>query len=147
MPRATTTRNMTSTHIRILMEVTVDRISSSGNPIARAKAQRKHVHVPDGKPGETYVIKLYYTGSYYVGIRAGLSDTRKEEIKNEYESKHGHKIEQKRSWPKERQSRKPTQSKRSQTRRTGADQKEDTGITYGGFPKEKNKNELLNGKL
>jgi predicted RNA-binding protein with TRAM domain len=46
-------------------EVTVDRVSNSGNPIA--KHQGDHVHVPGGNPGETYRVELYSEGSHLVG--------------------------------------------------------------------------------
>lgn len=48
-----------------VVEVEVDRVSNSGNPIAIY--QGSHVHVPDGEPGETYEVELTRKSSYFVG--------------------------------------------------------------------------------
>ncbi|MDS0300894.1 hypothetical protein NDI76_19270 [Halogeometricum sp. S1BR25-6] len=48
-----------------VVEVTVKRVSGSGNPIA--KYQGIHVHVRNGKPGEQYEVKLNAKSGYFVG--------------------------------------------------------------------------------
>jgi predicted RNA-binding protein with TRAM domain len=47
------------------VEVTVDRISSSGNAIAEHRGF--HVHVEDGVPGKTYEVKLTSCSGYFTG--------------------------------------------------------------------------------
>lgn len=48
-----------------VVEVEVDRISGSGNPIATYRGI--HVHVPNGSPGETYNVKLTAQSGYFIG--------------------------------------------------------------------------------
>lgn len=45
-------------------EVTVDRVSNSGNPIAKETHQGKTIHVPSGLKGETYEVRLRDRGSF-----------------------------------------------------------------------------------
>lgn len=54
------------------VEVTVDRISNSGNPIA--EHQGDDVHVPGGNPSETYRVELYSKGSHLVGERVAVRE-------------------------------------------------------------------------
>lgn len=55
--------------------VAVERVSNSGNPIAREKAKGKAIHVPAGEIGETYEVRLIDKGGYFV---AKLVDRTKE---------------------------------------------------------------------
>lgn len=47
-------------------EVTIDRISNNGNPIAQETHNGKTIHVPSGLRGETYEVRLIDRGSYVV---------------------------------------------------------------------------------
>lgn len=55
--------------------VAVERVSNSGNPIAREKVNGKAIHVPAGAVGETYEVRLIDKGGYFV---AKLVDQTKE---------------------------------------------------------------------
>jgi hypothetical protein len=46
--------------------VTVDRISNSDNAIAQQERAGKTIHVPAGKVGETYEVRLEDKGSHFV---------------------------------------------------------------------------------
>lgn len=48
-----------------VIEVEVERVSGSGNPLAFY--QGTHVHVPNGEPGESYDVKLDAQSGYFVG--------------------------------------------------------------------------------
>lgn len=48
-----------------VIEVEVERVSGSGNPLAFHRGT--HVHVPDGEPGESYKVKLDAQSGYFVG--------------------------------------------------------------------------------
>lgn len=48
-----------------VVEVKVERVSGSGNPIATHRGI--HVHVPEGTPGNTYEVKLNAETGYFVG--------------------------------------------------------------------------------
>jgi predicted RNA-binding protein with TRAM domain len=48
-----------------VVEVTVERVSGSGNPIATHRGF--HVHVPEGEPGKSYEVKLDAESGYFVG--------------------------------------------------------------------------------
>jgi predicted RNA-binding protein with TRAM domain len=48
-----------------VVEVEVERISGSGNPLATYRGI--HVHVPDGEPGESYEVELNAKSGYFVG--------------------------------------------------------------------------------
>ncbi|WP_257301041.1 hypothetical protein [Haloarchaeobius sp. FL176] len=47
------------------VEVTVERVSGSGNPIATYRGV--HVHVPHGNPGNKYEVELDAQSGYFVG--------------------------------------------------------------------------------
>lgn len=46
-------------------EVTVDRVSNSGNPIAAEKHNGKAIHVPGRHPGDRLLVRLEDVGGYY----------------------------------------------------------------------------------
>jgi len=48
-----------------VVEVEVDRISGSGNPIGMYRGM--HVHIPNGEPGATYEVQLDAKSGYFVG--------------------------------------------------------------------------------
>lgn len=48
-----------------VIEISVDRVSNSGNPIGTHRGI--HIHVPDGEPGETYEVRLDAQSGYFVG--------------------------------------------------------------------------------
>lgn len=48
-----------------VVEVEVERISGSGNPIGTYRGS--HVHIPNGDPGETYEVQLNAKSGYFVG--------------------------------------------------------------------------------
>lgn len=48
-----------------VIEVEVERVSGSGNPLAQY--QGTHVHVPGGEPGESYEVKLEAESGYFIG--------------------------------------------------------------------------------
>lgn len=50
---------------QIQQTITVDRVSNSGNAIARQQQAGKSVHVPAGEVGETYDVRLVDCGSYF----------------------------------------------------------------------------------
>jgi len=47
-------------------EITVDRVSNNGNPIAKERHNGKTIHVPSGLEGESYEVRLQDKGSYIV---------------------------------------------------------------------------------
>jgi len=55
-----------------VIEVTVDRISGSGNAIANYQGQT--VHVEDGTPGETYRVKITPKGGYLLGKQVRIQE-------------------------------------------------------------------------
>lgn len=48
-----------------VVEVSVERVSNSGNPIGTHRGS--HVHVPEGEPGNTYEVELDAQSGYFVG--------------------------------------------------------------------------------
>ena len=46
--------------------VTIDRVSNSGNAIARQQHAGKTIHVPAGEVGESYDVRLIDKGSHFV---------------------------------------------------------------------------------
>ena len=46
-------------------EVTIDRISNSGNPIASETHNGKTIHVPARRPGDRLLVRLEDAGGYY----------------------------------------------------------------------------------
>jgi len=55
-----------------IIEVTVDRISGSGNAIANYQGQT--VHVEDGTPGESYRVELERQPGYFLGTQIQVSE-------------------------------------------------------------------------
>lgn len=55
-----------------IVEVTVDRISGSGNAIAHYHGQT--IHVEDGTPGETYRVELERQPGYFLGTQIRVSE-------------------------------------------------------------------------
>jgi hypothetical protein len=50
-----------------LVQVSIDRISNKGNPIAEESYEGREIHVPDANEGDTVVVELSDHGSYVVG--------------------------------------------------------------------------------
>lgn len=50
-----------------LVQISVDRVSNKGNPIAEESYEGKEIHVPDASEGDTVVVELSDRGSYVVG--------------------------------------------------------------------------------
>lgn len=56
-----------------IIEVEVDRISGSGNPIGAYRGF--DAHVPNGEPGETYEVNLNAKSGYFVGDPVSTSNS------------------------------------------------------------------------
>jgi hypothetical protein len=64
------TRIMVVVNTYNIMWVTVDRISSSRNPIAEEKQDGKDIHVPGGAVGKTYEVELFKPSlGFVVGLK------------------------------------------------------------------------------
>ena len=117
------------------MKVTVDRISDLGNgdPIAIEQIRNKDIHVLAGEPHETYDVELYWARGFYIGVIDSLTDTEKREYLDQ------HKKEYNLSNDEVTKLNSPPEGEQISRYRTGP--------KYGSFPKKKNRNHLLNGKL